>query len=88
MLPKWSKVSLATRPETQITSTPGGRQSFAGYKVLIFDGSMGSDRVLGQSTQPWDSIYRESKKLTEFNRMAVNRLKDHIGGKKHSAKVR
>ena len=35
-----------------------------------------------------DSIYRESKKLTEFNRMAVNRLKDHTGGKKHSAKVR
>ena len=33
-------------------------------------------------------IYRESKKLTEFNRMAVNRLKDHTGGKKHSARVR
>jgi len=28
-LPKRSKVSLATRPDTQITSTPGGRQSFA-----------------------------------------------------------
>ena len=48
----------------------------------------GSDRLLGQSTQPWDSIYRESKKLREFNRMAVNRLKDHTGGKKHLAKVR
>ena len=35
-----------------------------------------------------DTIYRESKKLTEFNRMAVNRLKDHTGGKKHSARVR
>ena len=36
VLPKRSKVSLATRPETQITSTPGGRQSFAVYEVLIF----------------------------------------------------
>ena len=41
-----------------------------------------SDRLLGQSTQPWDSMYRESKKLTEFNRMAVDRLKDHTGGEK------
>ena len=41
----------------------------------------GSDRLLGQSTQPWDTIYRESKKLTEFNRMAVNPLKDHTGRK-------
>ena len=33
-LPKRSKVNLATWPETQITSTPGGRQSFAPMKYL------------------------------------------------------
>ena len=29
MLPKRSKVNLVTRPESQITSTPGGQQSFS-----------------------------------------------------------
>ena len=59
----------------------------AGDNLRLFSFS-GSDQLLGQSTLSWDSICRESEKLTEFNRMAVNQLKDHTVGKKHSAKVR
>ena len=33
-------------------------------------------------------IYREQTGFSKTNRMAVNRLEDHTGGKKHSAKVR
>ena len=33
-------------------------------------------------------ILREQTGLTKTNRMAITRLKDHTGGKKHSTKVR
>ena len=128
-----SKVSLATRPDTRITFTPGGRQSFAPIKSFqslqtfysasvkirrqakTTEGKMnyrlcsirnfkvtgaagenlrpfsfgGSDRLLRESTQPWLVLYRRSKPVPlKQTGMAVNRLKDHTGGKKHSTKVR
>ena len=51
----------------------------------------GSDRLLRESTQPWEVyMYRGSKPVPlKLTGMAVNRLKDHTGGKrKNSTKVR
>ena len=71
--------------DSQENSKPYFNKSLLGF-LLEKKSSLLSSR--GEIYQSIKYIEREQPGSSKTNRMAVNRLKDHTGGKKHSAKVR